>query len=356
MNLDNSQIIIKNKLDVLAQKLESPKPEADFKKNLVNLFKFSSSQNEFFGFYIYGEVGRGKTMLMKNFYEKIINIPKIYFHFNSFMILLHKTLHEIRKNPKKNNDDLIEALKIIITNQKIICFDEFQVLDVADAMLLARIFEYFFSKKIVLIITSNSHPQNLYKNGLQRDVFLKFINDILLKKIEVLNLNSATDYRTHNRTKLTKRFFVSNQKNRQILQEIIEDFTKNKSKNIVKINSWGREITIKKAFENVAIFNFEELFNQNYSSADFKEICQKFNLIFLQKIPLLQKDEINEIRRFTLFVDEAYENKVLLIMMSKINLSKFKNIISFAPYFSRTISRIHEIISDKYWHENIEKI
>ena len=190
MNLDNSQIIIKNKLDILAQKLEIVKPEADFKKNLLNLFKSPEVQNEFYGFYIYGDVGRGKTMLMKDFYEKITNIPKIYFHFNSFMILIHKTLHEIRQNSKKNNDDLIEALKKIITDQKVICFDEFQVLDVADAMLLARIFEYFFSKQITVIITANLHPQNLYKNGLQREVFLEFVNNVLLKKIEVLNLNS----------------------------------------------------------------------------------------------------------------------------------------------------------------------
>ena len=90
MNLDNSQIIIKNKLDILAQKLEIVKPEVDFKKNLFNFFKSPEVQNEFYGFYIYGDVGRGKTMLMKNFYEKITNLPKIYFHFNSFMILIHK--------------------------------------------------------------------------------------------------------------------------------------------------------------------------------------------------------------------------------------------------------------------------
>ena len=353
MNLDNSQLIIKNKLDELAQNLQSQKTTIDLKKNLLNLFKSSPAQNEFFGFYIYGDVGRGKTMLMKNFYEKIQHAPKIYFHFNSFMILIHKTLHKIRQN-SQNNDDLIEALKKIITDQKIICFDEFQVLDVADAMLLARIFEYFFSQKITVVITSNLHPQNLYKNGLQREVFLEFVNKILLKKIEVLSLNSAIDYRTHNRTKLTKRFFVSNQKNREIFQEIIADLTKNKTRKAIKIKSWGREIIVKKAFENIAIFNFEDLCNQHYSSADFKEICQKFNIIFLQKIPTLQASEINEIRRFTLFIDEVYEYKILLIIISKVNLNNLKKINEFAPYFSRTISRINEIISDKYWNENIK--
>ncbi len=352
MNLDNSQIIIKNKLEALAHKLKNQKTNNIFKKNLLNLFKFFESKNEFFGFYIFGDVGRGKTMLMKNFYDKIQKVPKIYFHFNSFMILLHKTLHQIRQNHKKNNDDLIEALKKIIANKKVICFDEFQVLDVADAMLLARIFDYFFSQKITLVITSNLHPQNLYKNGLQREIFLDFVNNILLKKIEVLDLNSKIDYRSHNRTKLTKRFFVSNQKNRQIFQDIIKDFTQNKSKKTVKLKSWGREITIKKSFDNIAIFNFEELFNQHYSSADFKEICSNFKLIFLQKIPALQASDINEIRRFTLFIDEVYENKVLLFIIAKVNLNNLKKINEFAPYFSRTISRISEIISDKYWNEN----
>ena len=352
MNLDNSQIIIKNKLDALATRLEGDKIKNDFKEKLFNLFKISESKNELFGFYIFGDVGRGKTMLMKNFYDKIRKTPKIYFHFNSFMILIHKTLHKIRQNPKKNNDDLIEALKIIINDQKLICFDEFQVLDVADSMLLARIFEYFFSRKITVVITSNLHPQNLYKNGLQREIFLDFVNNILLKKIEVLNLNSPTDYRVHNRTKLTKRFFISNQKNRQIFQEIIKDFTQNKSKKTVKLKSWGREIIIKKSFENIAVFNFEELCAHHYSSADFKEICCNFKLIFLQKIPALQACDINEIRRFTLFIDEVYENKVLLFMITKVNLNNLKKINEFAPYFSRTISRINEIISDKYWNEN----
>ena len=354
MNLDEAQLIIQNQLDNLAQSLDKQQAEDDFKKILFQFFKKSATQNEFFGFYIYGDVGRGKTMLMKNFYEKIQHAPKIYFHFNSFMILIHKTLHKIRQNHQKNGDDLTEALQEIITDQKLICFDEFQVLDVADAMLLARIFEYFFSRKITVVITSNLHPQNLYKNGLQREVFLEFVNKILLKKIEVLSLNSAIDYRSHNRTKLTKRFFVSNQKNREIFQEIIADLTKNKTKKTVKIKSWGREIIVKKAFENIAIFNFEDLCNQHYSSADFKEICQKFNIIFLQKIPALQASEINEIRRFTLFIDEVYEHKILLIIISKVNLNNLKKINEFAPYFSRTISRINEIISDKYWNENIK--
>ena len=130
--------------------------------------------------------------------------------------------------------------------------------------------------------------------------------------------------------------------------------TKNKTKKAVKVKSWGREIIVKKAFENIAIFNFEDLCNQHYSSADFKEICQKFNIIFLQKIPVLQPSEINEIRRFTLFIDEVYEHKILLIIISKTNLNNLKKINEFAPYFSRTISRINEIISDKYWNENIK--
>ena len=148
MNLDEAQLIIQNQLDNLAQSLDKQQAEDDFKKILFQFFKKSATQNEFFGFYIYGDVGRGKTMLMKNFYEKIQRAPKIYFHFNSFMILIHKTLHKIRQNHQKNGDDLIEALQEIITDQKLICFDEFQVLDVADAMLLARIFEYFFSRKL----------------------------------------------------------------------------------------------------------------------------------------------------------------------------------------------------------------
>jgi len=353
MQLDSPQIAVKNKLDNLLKKILENQSSSQFLERIANFFKFESRDHLFHGFYIYGGVGRGKTFLMKNFYEQIHFVPKNYFHFNAFMTQIHEKLHEIRQHHKKYPDELHEALRRIILNSqkkilKIICFDEFQVVDVADAMLLARIFEYFFHHKIIVIITSNIHPLELYPNGLQRDLFLRFVNNILLKNIEVLNLDSNTDYRLFNRTKITKKYFVSNSKNRQIFNEILQQLVKDIPRKIAKIKVWGREIKIKKSYKNIAVFDFEELFLENYSSADYRAICNKYQTIFLKKIPQFSPDNINEIRRFTLFIDEAYEQKIMIIFLAKNNLKKLEEITQYAPYFARTISRIHEIIADNY--------
>lgn len=370
MKFDASQTAIINKLDLLAQDIKknsqkfgglkcgSNFSKKNFLKNICGFLNFftlkknSLAKINFHGYYIYGDVGRGKTMIMQNFFHKIDNLQKNYFHFNNFMLLLHQNLHQIRQENKLLEDELQEAVRRVINNSQLICFDEFQVVDVADAMLLARIFEYFFSNNIIVIATSNSHPLELYPNGLQREIFLKFVNEVLLKNLEILNLNSTIDYRKQNRSKIVKRFLVNNHKNREIFKEIINNFTAHKTRKTIKIKVWERDIKIKKAYENIAIFNFDDLFTQNYSTADFKALCSRFELIFIKKLPRMNADNINEIRRFTLFIDEVYENKTLLIILSKINMRRLNDIAVFAPYFSRTLSRLHEIISDQYWDKN----
>ena len=376
MKFDASQIAIIKQLDSLAQRLvdissdfSNHRSQRSGNKNFSNLFKnfllkfltfinlrpkHHITPQSHFGYYIYGDVGRGKTMIMQNFYHKIINLKKNYFHFNNFMLLIHQNLHSIRQENSIYQDELHEAVSRVINDSQLICFDEFQVVDVADAMPLARIFEYFFNHSIIVIATSNSHPLDLYPNGLQREIFIKFVNEVLLKNLQVLNLNSNIDYRKHNRSKIVKRFLVNNHKNREIFKEIINNFTAHKTRKTIKIKVWERDIKIKKAYENIAIFNFDDLFTQNYSTADFKALCSRFELIFIKKLPRLSSDNINEIRRFTLFIDEVYENKTLLIILSKINMRRLNDIAVFAPYFARTLSRLHEIISDQYWNQNYE--
>ena len=219
--LDQHQLIIQKALKQLAKNLEE-----NSNNNLIA--KFFSPQNKPQSFYIYGDVGRGKSMLMKEFFTSISKTPKLYFHFNGFMRQIHEALRDIRKEDKKFKDELIEAVERIIVcdenlaqkstapdpslsrrgeplshslssrgeqqnsglspsllrggwggarhafalKAKLICLDEFQVTDIADAMLLSRIFSYLFSKNTTIILTSNSKPTNLYKNGLQREIFL----------------------------------------------------------------------------------------------------------------------------------------------------------------------------------------
>lgn len=343
--LDSEQIIVQNKLKQLGQELEA---QAD----VSFLKKFLTTQNQIQSLYIYSDVGRGKSMLMGEFFNSISKTPKIYFHFNAFMRLIHEALRDIRLEEKKYKDELIEAVKRVVKNNNLVCFDEFQVVDIADAMLLSRIFSYLFSQKIVVVFTSNSKPLDLYQNGLQREVFLEFVENILLKNCQVLHLNSKTDYRAQFTKNLTKRYFISNQKNREIVAEIIAKLTKSEKLKPRKLKVWGREIKIKKTFEKIAVINFSNLCEVDFAAADYQTICQNFDLIFLLNLPKLTSENVNEARRFVLFIDEVYENKVALIVLARGKIDEiYQNGIG-AEAFKRTASRLNEIKSDFYWQNS----
>lgn len=365
MILDSNQLSIQTKLIELAAKLEHQSCSGF-------LSKFFAKKNPLKSFYIYGDVGRGKSMLMKNFFDSLHETPKIYFHFNSFMRKIHEALRDIRKEEKKFKDELIEAVQRVVNSKsqteiRVICFDEFQVIDIADAMLLARIFSYLFSQGVLAIFTSNSHPHELYKNGLQREVFLQFVDEVLLKNCEVLHLNSPTDYRARFRKGLTQRYFISNKENREELKKIINNFIEGKKAKSLKLKVWGREVKINKTFSiaiqpnsssqekisrSIAILTFDELCRQEFSASDYQTICQKFDLIFLLKLPSLSAEEPNEARRFTLFIDEIYENKTALIILAKTNPDQIYISGTGSEAFKRTISRLNEIKSDEYWQNS----
>lgn len=342
MILDERQIKIKEKLNQILSQLENHHSLSFFQK----IFK---SQNPVKSLYIHGGVGRGKTMLMKEFYTSLHKTPKLYFHFNAFMQSVHENLHLLRQEKNKYADELIEVIKRLIKNTKAICFDEFQVVDIADAMLLSRIFSYIFSQKILVIFTSNSKPQDLYKNGLQREIFLEFVNKILLKNCDVSFLDSPVDYRGLYRENLTTRYFISNKKNSAEIKDIIAHLTDSTPLKSRKLKVWGREIKIKKTYKKIAVIKFAEIFLSDFGVADYRAICQSFDLIFLLKIPKLNEDNINEARRFLLFIDEAYENKTALIISAKVAAEKIYEKGIGSEVFGRAVSRINEIKSDFYW-------
>jgi len=342
MNLDLKQSEIAARLEGLAHQLEENSAQNFFQKIISN-------KNRIKSFYIYGDVGRGKTMLMKKFYEALEKTPKIYFHFNAFMQKIHEALRDIRSEKKDVKDELILAVERVVGEKKVICFDEFQVVDIADAMLLSRIFSYLFEKGVVVVFTSNSYPRDLYKNGLQREVFLEFVEHVLLKNCEVLFLDSPVDYRKQYRDSLTKRYFISNQKNREEVRNIIEAFAEGKKAKSKKLMVWGRELKIRKTYGKIAVLTFDELCRNPLSASDYRAICQNFDLIFLLKVPSMAKEDVNEARRLTLFIDEIYENKTALIILAKATSEKiFLNVGADAA--KRSVSRLNEIKSDAYWH------
>ncbi len=366
MLLDPQQKLVAQKLQQLAFDLEN-------QSSKIFLEKLFLTKNQFKSFYIYGDVGRGKSMLMQNFFSSLVKTAKIYFHFNSFMRLIHEGLRDIRKEEKKFSDELLEVVKRVVKKTRVICFDEFQVLDVADAMILARIFSYLFEQNIVVVFTSNIEPLQLYKNGLQREIFLEFVQQVLLKNCQVLHLNSPTDYRLQYSQNLGKRYFISNQKNRDQVKQIIANLTKSQKSKSLKLKVWGREVKVKKTFnlpystndsklvlqssvenlknpvKKIAIFNFDDLCKVNLAASDYQAICQSFDLIFLLKVPKLKAEDINEAKRLMLFIDEVYENKTALIVLAKTKSEKIFQEKTGFEAFKRTVSRLNEIKSDQYW-------
>lgn len=342
MIFDHQQIAVEQKLQKIALSLEKQAAQNFFTKNFL-------PQNQIKSLYIHGDVGRGKSMLMKGFFNSLQKTAKIYFHFNGFMRLIHESLRDIRKEKFTYKDELIEAVKRVVKKNQLICFDEFQVLDIADAMLLSRIFSYLFSNKVTVIFTSNSQPSQLYKNGLQRELFLEFINKVLLVNCDIAYLDAEIDYRSQYRKNLTKRYFISNSENNQEVQAIIKNITAAKAAKPSIIKVWGRQVEIKQTFDKIAIINFDELCKNNFSASDYQAICKRFDLIFFLNIPLLMREDVNEARRLTLFIDEIYENKVALIILSEVESDKIYQEGVGSQAFKRTISRLNEIKSDQYW-------
>jgi cell division protein ZapE len=349
MNFDSQQLLLWHNLLQLVAKINNNSEQSFFTKIKFWLQKESKNNKSF---YIYGSPGCGKTMIMQAFYQQII-LPKQYHHFHAFMQKIHSNLHQIRISQQSNNksQEINLALQKIVGNSQIICFDEFQIVDIADAMLLNKIFSYFFAKNIVVIITANFHPLELYQNGLQRQLYLDFVQEIFLPNCVCYQLSSSIDYRKL-KLGLKKHYFISNAKNRLKFQQIFAETIQNKTLQVKNINVWQRNIAIKNTYENIAFFSFKQLCYQNFSADDYRAICCGFDLIFLKTVPYFFEEDINVIRRFSLFIDEVYENKTAIIILAKTIPKKLCKIPIVPQYFDRTISRLQEICSKQYWQES----
>lgn len=357
INLDENQKIVANILDnfanILEKKYLNSKIKNIFNKISAKILPKKTNQ-ELLAIYIYGDVGRGKSMLMKNFFNKVkvANNLKHSVHFNSFMNEIHQALKILRIKSLNVKDELKYATNQILKNYRILCLDEFQVVDIADAMLLSRIFKIIFEKKIALIITSNCHPLELYKNGLQRELFIDFVNKILLKNCQIVNLDSKIDYREKYRENLEQRYIIKNNITNKIFNDIINNTVNIDHLEPLDIKVWGRKFTIHQTYQDIAIIDFSSFLKEALSANDYKVICNKFALIFIKNLPKLTKEDPNEARRLTLFIDEAYENKLALIILAECEIEEIYLHGIGAEAFKRTISRLKEIKSDFYWHHS----
>ena len=309
-----------------------------FKKSF---FSFYQNKNKKLGFYLFGEVGVGKTMLL-NFFYKNINISKQRLHFNEFMISFHNFSHKHKESEKNNTIELF--VKKISKQYQLIYFDEFQVTNIVDAMILGKLFETMFAENIKIILTSNIKINDLYKDGLQRDQFKPFIN-IMSNVCNEIELIIEEDYRKSSSNMLDRFFYPLNEETNFKINQIFRKLTKDKKQSAKSLEIKGRIFIIKNYFEKIARFDFDYLCNQNIGAEDYIKIAEVCDFIVIENIPKFDDENINKQQRFITLIDILYEKRVSLMISSYTNLESFGSSRALVSPFKRTLSRLYELTS-----------
>ena len=350
---DHAQLEVAAKLDRVLSDLRSRRP-AKKKSALGWLFaKGGNRSDPVRGLYIHGSVGRGKTMLMEMFFKKAAPERKRRAHFHEFMADVHARVHEHRmklKNGETRDADPIPPVAAdLFAEAELLCFDEFSVTDITDAMILARLFKELFSLGCTLVATSNVEPGDLYKDGLNRGLFLPFV-EILRQHVETVTLDSPTDYRMEKLANLpvyvTPLGPQADAKMEAAWHEVIDGAKAAPA----KVPRKGRTIAVPSAAGRAARFSFADLCERPLGAADYLAIAKRYDSIFVERVPQLGPEKRNETKRFINLVDTLYDNAVRLYVSAATPpgdlLTERKGTEGFE--FDRTISRLSEMRSADY--------
>ncbi|TBX15989.1 cell division protein ZapE [Nioella sediminis] len=293
------------------------------------------------GLYLWGGVGRGKSMLMDLFHAHAGVARKRRVHFHAFMQEIQSGLHEARKSGAE--DALKPVAEAVIRDVDLLCFDEMQITDIADAMIVGRLFQMLFDAGVVVVTTSNRPPEDLYKDGLNRQLFLPFI-DILNDKLEVHEITSLTDYRQHRLAGEKTYFAPANAESRRAIDEIWRDLTGGKSEELV-LEVKGREVHLPRYWAGMARAEFWDLCGQALGPADYLALAGAVKLLVLENVPRLDSSKFNEAKRFVTLVDALYEARTRVIISAEEEPERLYLEGSGSFEFERTASRLREMQS-----------
>lgn len=297
------------------------------------------------GVYMYGGVGRGKSFIMDCFYNAVPLERKTRLHFHEFMREVHRQLHEL-----KGQQDPLEVLaKRMSRKHRLICFDEFHVADVTDAMILYKLLDAMFRNRMSIVTTSNFHPDGLYPNGLHRDRILPAI-ELLKSQLEVINVDSGTDYRRRTlelaRLYLTPLNDLTDAEMGAIFEQLAESADEDPALNIEH-----RVLQARRRAGGVVWFDFQTLCGDPRSQNDYLELASRFHTVMLSNVPHMPVRLASEARRFTWLVDVMYDRRCKLVVSAEVPPEALYTEGPMAHEFPRTVSRLNEMQSKEYLSE-----
>jgi cell division protein ZapE len=337
---DEAQLAVVSLLGELAHRIAAPQPR---RGRLRRWFSRGEPQETVRGLYIWGGVGRGKTFLMDLFFASLPVKYKRRAHFHRMM----KDVHERLKGLGHVEDPVDKVAAQIAEDTRILCFDEFFVSDIGDAMILHRLLEGLFRRGVTLVATSNSHPDDLYKDGLQRQRFLPAI-DLLRRCTEIVNLGGHTDYRLRLLEKAGTYLTPDDANAAARLESFFAESASTEVRENIDLDINGRPVRARRCAKGIAWFRFEDICDGPRSQADYIEIARWYPSVIISAVPRFDRTGEDQARRFIALVDEFYDRRVKLILSADADVHSLYAGRRLAFEFDRTVSRLMEMQTTNY--------
>ncbi len=346
---DSAQALAVEKLQILTNRLINYAPPAR-----TDFFSFFTRRRGEVpkGLYIFGAVGRGKTMLMDLFFSTAAVKQKRRSHFYEFMAEVHAKLAVARQEAKE--DPAVAVAKAIAAETRLLCLDELFVIDIAGAAILNRLFASLFAAGTIVVVTSNAHPRDLYKDGLNRDLFQPFI-DLVEENMELLQLAAARDYRLEQLGNRSLYFFPLGQAADASMDDLWSRLTFGEPSRCETLNVQGHALAVPGASFGAARFAFADLFEKPLGAADYIALARHYHTIFVGGIPIMGPEHRNEARRFITFIDTLYDHHTGLVASAQAEPGALYRAGDGAEHFERTASRLMEMRQAHYLVQTLNR-